>query len=458
MTNIFKIKHKALSKYSIEKAKTNHIEKCSFVNESKHCPPLVKEWFSSMYAFNKNVVKVLPALDKNLSTLVNGYFNLYNARFGRKIRYKWLHVAKIESSTNRLLISKLNLKHSNEKVNITVYTYNRRRKYYINKIADSANFTYPASHLINKKETFAFFLKNLKKNIAGLEVNVMEHTNVLLKEVISYLKERKHVFLTNYSNKSYVIDYIKKCMSKEILSIRYKQSIYFEESKSENQYLLPLINLVERMYNKKVNFNIVNLKYFYNSGSIFSKALMTKLGNRKNKSTLLLRTSLNTFELPFSDKFTMYNDMYNRRKSIQNLSVYNLISNSTGNQIVDDIVHTKKNAQDILDQSLITLYNNNTVKSNTAETNLNEVIGSLKNKFTKGVRIEVAGRLSKRNAAERSTYMSKYRGSTKNSDSSHKKLSTVLLRGYSKSNLMYDKNKSKLPIGAIGLKTWISSS
>ncbi len=456
-TNIFKIKHKALNKYSIEKAKTDYVDKCNFINESKHCPPLIKEWFNSIYVFNKNVVKVLPALDKNLCILVNSYFNLYNIRFDKKMKSKQLRIKKIKSSANKLLISKLNVKHTNDRVNITVYTYNRRKKYYINKIANSASFIYPISHLINKKEMFVLFFKNLKKNMTDLEVNVMGHANLLLKETISNLKEKKHVFSTKHSNKFYFIDYIKKCMYKEILSIRYKQSIYFEESKSENQYLLPLINLIERIYNKKISFNIVNLKYFYNSGSIFSKALIAKLDNRKNKPTMILTTSLSTFELPSLDKFTMYNDMYNRQKSIQNLSVHNLVSNNIGNHIMVNTSHSLECAKDMLDQSLIA-FNNNTIKSDIIKTNLNEVIESLRNKFTKGVRIEVAGRLTKRNTAERSMFRFKYKGSVKNSESSHKRLSTVLLRGYSKSNLMYNKNKSKLRVGAFGLKTWVSST
>ena len=82
---------------------------------------------------------------------------------------------------------------------------------------------------------------------------------------------------------------------------------------------------------------------------------------------------------------------------------------------------------------------------------------SLKNKFTKGIRIEVAGRLTKRNTAQRSVYKLKYKGNIKNTDSSVKKLSTVLLRGHAKSNTVYTQASSRLRIGAFGLKTWISS-
>ena len=46
----------------------------------------------------------------------------------------------------------------------------------------------------------------------------------------------------------------------------------------------------------------------------------------------------------------------------------------------------------------------------------------------------------------------------KDSDSSYKKLSTVLLKGYSKANLMYNQSESKLRVGAFGLKTWINSN
>ena len=81
---------------------------------------------------------------------------------------------------------------------------------------------------------------------------------------------------------------------------------------------------------------------------------------------------------------------------------------------------------------------------------------SLKNKFTKGIRIETAGRLTKRNTAERSI-SNRYKGNIKNIDSSMKSLPTVLLRGHAKSNLVYTQSKSRLRVGAFGLKTWVSS-
>ena len=37
-------------------------------------------------------------------------------------------------SSTRILISKAELKHTNEKVVITIYVYNRQEKYYVNKL------------------------------------------------------------------------------------------------------------------------------------------------------------------------------------------------------------------------------------------------------------------------------------------------------------------------------------
>ena len=53
----------------------------------------------------------------------------------------------------------------------------------------------------------------------------------------------------------------------------------------------------------------------------------------------------------------------------------------------------------------------------------------------RGIRLEVKGRLTKRYRADRSIYSLKWKGGLKNVDSSFKRLSSVLFRGNSKSNM-----------------------
>ena len=73
-----------------------------------------------------------------------------------------------------------------------------------------------------------------------------------------------------------------------------------------------------------------------------------------------------------------------------------------------------------------------------------------------GIRLEVKGRLTKRYRADRSIYSLKWKGGLKNVDSSFKRLSSVLFRGNSKSNMTYTLSNSKRRIGAFAVKGWIS--
>jgi hypothetical protein len=69
-----------------------------------------------------------------------------------------------------------------------------------------------------------------------------------------------------------------------------------------------------------------------------------------------------------------------------------------------------------------------------------------------GVRLEAKGRLTRRFTASRSVFKIKWNGSLKNVDSSCRGLSSVMLRGYVKSNVQYSIVNSKTRNGAFGLK------
>jgi hypothetical protein len=80
------------------------------------------------------------------------------------------------------------------------------------------------------------------------------------------------------------------------------------------------------------------------------------------------------------------------------------------------------------------------------------ILNSVKLKSVNGVRLETSGRLSKRFTASRSVFKVKYKGSLKNINSSYKGISSVLLRGYMRSNLQYTNIASKTRNGSFGLK------
>ena len=43
----------------------------------KHFPPAAQEWYNSIYAYNNNYTKGLPALDKSLINILKGYFSMF---------------------------------------------------------------------------------------------------------------------------------------------------------------------------------------------------------------------------------------------------------------------------------------------------------------------------------------------------------------------------------------------
>ena len=121
------------------------------------------------------------------------------------------------------------------------------------------------------------------------------------------------------------------------------------------------------------------------------------------------------------------------------------------NEIKSNLVLTKKTnyTDDYLDNLLNKIFYNYIITDrNKKET----IINYIKNKTITGVRLEAAGRLSKRHTASRSVTRLKHKGSLKNRDSSCKQISSVILRGNSKVNIQYTKLNSIARIGSFGLK------
>ena len=557
MLNIFNIKLKN-SSYDKPNNKGNE------TGQTRHYPPANKEWFNSIYAFNKNTTKLLPVADKVILKLIKSYFNLYNRILEKKIKFRRLRMRVRRLSTNRIFVSKAELKHTNDKVVITLYVYNRQEKYYLNKIKKLTlrNSLYEnlgrfysnilESIFLNDTKMFTrlyeFMVANIKfsgrdkRSVLVIQSSriiskVIKHINILFKTLNRNSKDLDDYFdnskdLDDYYNildyyynsnntvsqlnfesdigrqtdtgrklvlakvrkkeieiqtgiyshlfESYEDQYLKnffiKTLEKEMLTIYLTQIISFNKFKFEKFYILPLTSLINKVYNKKVEFNLVNLKYFHLNSHIFTETIVTKLKDRNNRLLSVLDASLLKFELPFINRLEMYNDIYNKKKKMQNLRVNDLLSYPV-------IFKPKIQSEDTIDKMLLKLYPENfvwkkltknlqglrpAVKSNAFKDSHNEqaefkhvtntIFSYIKHKSISGIRLEAAGRLSRRNTAARSVFKLRYKGNIKNMDSSYKGLSSVVLRGHVKSNLQYTFLKSKIRIGSFGIKGWVSSN
>ena len=414
------------------------------IGRIKHFPPATKEWSNSIYAYNKGTIKLLPIADKVVGKLIKSYFNLYSVKLEKKIKSRRLRIRFRRLSTNRILVSKAEFKHTSDKVIITVHVYNRQKNYYLNKMIKVSK------RLGLNKRHFLFFMNKLiyiKKQTTKVISKVRKEKNLLLKT----LKWKDNNF-RSYED-IYCKNFIKRSLEREILYLYYKEILFFNKSKFNNTNLLKLIYILEKVYNKKVEFNIVNLKYLHLNSHIFSETILTKLKNRKNRLLRVLKTSLSMVKLPSFNKLTILNDISIKDRRAQNLNI-----NSSLDNII--LLTNKSQYSDRLDVMLAKLFPENfkDYKNNeSTESTVNIVLNSIKHKSIGGIRLEAAGRLSRRITAARSVFKIKYIGNIKNIDSSYKGFSSVILRGNTRSNIQFTKLASKNRIGSFGLKGWISS-
>nr|YP_009827967.1 ribosomal protein S3 [Antarctomyces pellizariae]YP_010943469.1 ribosomal protein S3 [Antarctomyces psychrotrophicus]QIZ74881.1 ribosomal protein S3 [Antarctomyces pellizariae]WLS55498.1 ribosomal protein S3 [Antarctomyces psychrotrophicus] len=457
-------------------------------------PPATKEWFNSIYAYNKNSIKNLSVADKTIRKLINSYFSLF---FNKNIiRSKKILRRLRRLSLKKIFISKAELKHTNSNVNITLYVYNEEKRDLDRKLNKLENLHFvsgllsralPASSKKNNKNLslisllrdirnyqnkaplidylerlqlsvyFRLALYKSRENRRGRSNNIKNLWNtlneitemIILSKTNNIAKERLDQIYTGLIRKILLYKEIKEIASCKLW-------LDLNKSKFEDNYLNRLKSLIGKIYGKKVEFNIVNLTTLYFNSDIFTQAVSMRIKNRKNSLLRVLKAALHLVKLPAVNKIR---DKYGIADKVSLDHLKNVQINS--------VINKYNTNKDTLDQLLLDILPYSTVaKSCVNEADqinsdlsnpLDLVISSLKYKTTAGVRLETRGRLTKRFTASRSVFKVKWKGSIKNLDSSYKKLSSVMLRGHAKSNVDYTNINTKTRNGSFGLKGWISS-
>jgi hypothetical protein len=295
-----------------------------------------------------------------------------------------------------------------------LYIYNKYKKYLFNKLNN------------------IIILKELREKI-----KLIERQNIKISEQIE--KEKTLIFCSDmiqniihtYEDQRYK-DLIKKSLEKEILAIYIKQLIYFNKSKFEYMCIYILSKIIKKIYNKDVEFHIVNLKYIHLNSDILTQLIALKLIGKKNHIVKVLKKCFKVIKLSSLNKITFNN--YFEKDLIRNtyISIFKKLN---------------KNGINIYLDNILSLNNKEKIK------NLdNLILEFIKHKNINGLRLETKGRLSKRLTASKSIFKFKYKGSLKNIDSSYKGLSTIFLRGHAKSNVQFTKLKSKTRNGSFGIK------
>jgi hypothetical protein len=164
------------------------------------------------------------------------------------------------------------------------------------------------------------------------------------------------------------------------------------------------MRLVKNMYNKKVEFNFVNLDKMHLNSDIFTQAVSLKLKNRNNKLFRVLRSSLTKINLPnvsrLSEKYSKTDRNQYLINKIRNIYINSMFKNDNTNI-------------DSLNNLLLDFFpsNNLNIEIKKRSSNIKGVISleslilrSLKHKKLAGVRLEAKGRLTRRFTAARSVF------------------------------------------------------
>lgn len=160
--------HKLLKRLAPAELQTE-IKANNYIGKPRHFSPLSDEWYNSIYTFNMNLLKILPSLNKVLLRIIKSYFNFYSRKLEKSIKSRRLRIKARRLSINKILTSKPQLKHTNDQIIITIYTYNRQKIYYLNKLKKIASLDVMDTLLPN------FIKENiLKSNTAPEFVNKVD--------------------------------------------------------------------------------------------------------------------------------------------------------------------------------------------------------------------------------------------------------------------------------------------
>jgi hypothetical protein len=342
---------------------------------------------------------------------------------------------------SKIFLSNVDIKYLNYKTKITFYVINRERKILKNKYVFINGFilyTLKKYYNLNYKLSIMKIFRLLEKYNAShkyIFFSSIIRKNKFIQYKLEYLN--KFIYFKKLYSNIIISSLFSKLFEKYLNKLTKHESIYsLNQSKLNNLILLPKLSyLLNNILEKKIEYNIVNLKSITHNTHIFT-TMLGKIIKRKKKLQLVrdMGTIIDRVRLPkvntvsertrvtrnIEEIFTKYNDS----KLINNINNYNNM-----NLLIND--YTKHNTENKIHPA---------------------IFHTINYKNMSGLKIEIKGRLTKRYRADRALYKIKYKGGLRNVYSSYQGLSSVLFRGNIKANTSYSFYKSKRRIGSFAVK------
>jgi hypothetical protein len=396
--------------------------------------------------------------DINIHKIIKSYFNMFfNHQF---LKYVYIRPKRRRLSFNKIFLARPEIKHTNSKAIITLYAFNREKFALLKK----------------KKKKIIKNLTKLTKKI----IKIVQRRNCLLKieniffkfnMISAILKDRNLLqdfyayYFTLKTSKSKAKEqankWIRLIFNKELTLIRkYKFRLNLNKYKFEDKLLYGLSNIIRKLYNKEIEFNIVNLKKIVFNTDLFTEISTLKIKKRNAKVVRIMNIMLNKANLPYLNRIQETGRLDNNvnlslvENKYKTLNIRNILGTRSSN--LDKLLNKVYIRAQALNDKLLPQAKN-ILKGSIHQPGLYDMVfNSIKYKNMAGIRMEVKGRLTKRYRADRSVYKLRWKGGLKNIDSSFKGLSVRKNRGHLNPNVGYSIFTSKRRVGAFAVKGWMA--
>jgi hypothetical protein len=408
-------------------------------NETKFKVSSVNEWYNSAYYFNKNTMLNINIKDKLSNFILNSYFNSIPSMLYIKQK------RKSRISMKRIFISKSEIKHSSNNIFITIYTFNKQKKFILNTLRKINKMYFRFYEYIKYSNSFRKYLKTsifiYKYSFKGIILNTFKRkdnkVNLYFYNIFKDIQNSK--LHNNIKIKTLINSIITNKFNNIYTYQLYACILYINNLKFYKNNMLGLMNILNKIYNKKVILNIINLKYLFMDNSLLIDGVIRKARDRKKRILRIIRKAIYKSKKCILNSWLLIPDIY---KNIRNedLDLFNNNVISYQNYKVPILETYKYNI-------LSYIFNNNA----------RYIIKNVKYKFLRGIHIQGTGRLTKRLTASRTINKITRKGSLQNIYSTSQHLSTPMLRNDINCNLQYLNINSKNRNGAFGIKSWINS-
>lgn len=218
--------------------------------------------------YNKNTISLIPVASRLVMKLIKGYFNSYNLNIESKLRSSRLRRRNRKLSTNKIFLSEGEFKHTNDKVNITLYVYNKQKLNYLSKLRKRYTRLFNKVRFIKKLQ----LIRTQGMNILSQQQNKSKTLTNVLPQYNSKVFKIQNIYYKTF---------IKKSIKRLKYYMYYKQLLYINKAKFENSYIQGLIDLIKKIYKKNIEFNIINLKYLYFNSDIYTQPMVLKLRKKR---------------------------------------------------------------------------------------------------------------------------------------------------------------------------------